>query len=94
MGHKDFCDTWRDNAWVKVIEANGDMSYVHLVPVVDPDLTLYDNVNQVLLSGDSSQGVKRRLHDDDAPSVSSQPIKRKTVDEHLEGNSSLPCSRS
>ena len=90
MGHKDFCDAWRDNAWVKVIEANGDMSYVPLVPVVDPDLTLYDNVNQVLLSGDSSQGVKRKLHDDDLPCASTQSIKRKNVDELLEGNSHCP----
>ena len=64
--HKEFCDNLRESTWVKVIESNGDMSYVPLIPVVDPDLTLYDNVNQVLLSGDiNSQGVKRRLHCDD-----------------------------
>ena len=40
VGHKDFCDNLRESTWVKVIESNGDMSYLPLIPVVDPDLTL------------------------------------------------------
>ena len=91
VGHKDFCDTWRQNAWVKVIEANGDMGYVHLVPVVDPDLTLYDDVNQVLLNGDScSQGVKRKLHGDDRPSVIPQSMNKNSVDHFIDDEAQYP----
>ena len=77
MGHKEFCNKWRENAWVQVNEANGDKNYRPLIPVVDPDLTLYDNVNNVLLMGEKSQtGAKRRSQDEEnfadsrpAPSV-------------------------
>ena len=91
VGHKDFCDTWRENAWVKLIEANGDMGFVHLVPVVDPDLTLYDNVNQVFLNGDSgSQGVKRKLHGDDRPGVIPQSMNKNSVDHFIDDDAQYP----
>ena len=77
VGHKEFCLNWQKNAWVQIVETNGDKSYLPLVPVVDPDLTLYDNVNQVLLSGEgSSQGVKRRMNEIQPMSTVSGPLKK------------------
>ena len=86
VGHKEFCLNWQKNAWVQIVETNGDKSYLPLVPVVDPDLTLYDNVNQVLLSGEgSSQGVKRRMNEIQPMSTASGPLNKNVEDDLVDG---------
>ena len=86
VGHKEFCLNWQKNAWVQIVETNGDKSYLPLVPVVDPDLTLYDNVNQVLLTGESSsQGVKRRMSEVQPIGTVSEPLDNNVEDDLVDG---------
>ena len=75
------------NAWVQIVETNGDKSYLPLVPVVDSDLTFYDNVNQVLLSGESSsQGVKGRMNEVQPMSIMAEPLNSNVEDDLDEDN--------
>ena len=91
VGHKEFCLNWQKNAWVQIVETNGDKSYLPLVPVVDPDLTLYDNVNQVLLSGESSsQGVKRRMNAVQPMSTMSEPLNSNVEDDLVDEDDDCP----
>ena len=62
IGGKDYIEQWKQDAWVQITNAGGDINFVPLVPLVDPDLTIYDDVNQVLLEcyEGGSQGAKKR----------------------------------
>ncbi|XP_075242665.1 uncharacterized protein LOC142337336 [Convolutriloba macropyga] len=63
VGGKDYIEKWKQDAWVQITSAEGDINFVPLLPLVDPDLTIYDDVSQLLLNGygGGSQGVKKKL---------------------------------
>ena len=62
LGHEDFCEKWLGKACVQIEDAEGNKSFVPIVPCCDPDLTVYEDIDQVLMSGNmSSQRAKRKL---------------------------------
>ena len=62
LGHEDFCEKWLGKACVQIEDAEGNKSFVPTVPCYDPDLTVYEDIDQVLMSGNmSSQRAKRKL---------------------------------
>ena len=63
MGHKAFVEKWAKDACAQISDNQGTIGFVPLVPLVDPDLTLYDDVNDIFLSGaEFSQGAKKKLN--------------------------------
>ena len=62
LGHQDFCERWLGSACVQIEDASGNKSFAPIVPCVDPDLTIYEDIEQMLLSNNlGSQGAKRKL---------------------------------
>ena len=62
LGHEDFCEKWLGKTCVQIEDAEGNKSFKQIVPCYDPDLTVYENIDQVLMSGKmSSQQAKRKL---------------------------------
>ena len=62
LGHEDFCEKWLSKASVQIEDAEGNKTFVPIVPCYDPDLTVYEDIDQVLISGNvSSQRAKRKL---------------------------------
>ena len=62
LGHEDFCEKWVSKACVQIEDAEGKKTFVPIVPCYDPDLTVYEDIDQALMSGNmSSQRAKRKL---------------------------------
>ena len=63
MGHKAFVEKWAKDACAQISDNKGTIGFVPLIPLVVPDLTLYDDVNDILLSGaEFLQGAKKKLN--------------------------------
>ena len=61
IGHEFFCSMWEKNALVRLEDGDGTAILANYIPASDPDLTIYEDVNQVLLNENGSQGAKRKL---------------------------------
>ena len=62
VGHKNFCDEELARARIQVTEADGNVSFQPVVQRTDPNLTVYEDVEQILLKeGLDSQVAKRKL---------------------------------
>ena len=62
LGHEDFCEKWLGKACVQIEDDEGNKSFVPIVPCYDPHLIVYEDIDQVLMSGNmSSQRAKRNL---------------------------------
>ena len=60
IGHKSYCDMEAASARVQVTEADGNVSFVPVVQRPDPDLTIYEDVNQLLLQEDQEAQLARK----------------------------------
>ena len=60
-GHEEFCEYWLGKATVQLEDSDGNKSFAPLVPLHDPDLTVYEDVNHLLLNENGSQGPRRKL---------------------------------
>ena len=63
-GHEEFCETWRNKACVQLEDADGNKSFVPIVPSSDPDLTVYEDVDQVLLNENADGWTANKKHDE------------------------------
>ena len=61
LGHESFCETWEKDSLVRIDNGDGTFVLASYIPARDPDLTVYEDVNQVLLNENASQGTKRKL---------------------------------
>ena len=63
IGKKEYIEYWNKEAWVQITNDQGDLNFVPLVPLVDPDLTVYDDVSQILLENYDvgSQSARKKL---------------------------------
>ena len=63
VGHEDFCYEHMQEASVQIKDAEDNQSFQHLVHVVvDPDLTVYEDVGQILLNQNNlPNGARRKL---------------------------------
>ena len=62
VGHKNFRDEELARARIQVTEADGNVSFQPVVQRTDPNLTVYEDVEQILLKeGLDSQVAKRKL---------------------------------
>ena len=62
VGHKNFCDEELARARIQVTEADGNVSFQPVVQRTDPNLTVYEDVEQILLKeGLDSQVAKQKL---------------------------------
>ena len=78
-GHEEFCQFWLGKATVQLEDSAGNKSFVPLVPSHDPELTVYEDVNHLLLNeNNGSQGPRRKLD----MVVSSQPKASEEVHEN------------
>ena len=63
-GHEDFCKFWLSKATVQLEDSAGNKS-ANFEPIVqshDPDLTVYEDVAQLMLNNNlGSQGARRKL---------------------------------
>ena len=61
-GHEDFCKFWLSKATVQLEDSAGNTIFVPIVPSHDPDLTVYEDVAQLMLNDNlGSQGARRKL---------------------------------
>ena len=61
-GHEEFCKYWLSKATVQLEDSAGNTSFVPIVPSHDPDLTVYEDVAQLMLNDNlESQGARRKL---------------------------------
>ena len=62
VGGEEFCNEWEANTLIKITDPNGNSSFARYIPERDPNMTVYDDVNQILLNEHcGSQGVRRKL---------------------------------
>ena len=62
VGHKSYCDREAASARIQVTEADGNVSFVPVVQRPDPDLTIYEDVNQILLQEDQeAQSARKKI---------------------------------
>ena len=62
VGHENFCKDWESNSLCQITDSAGNTSFVRYIPARDPDMTIYEDVNQMLLNGNQgSQNAKRKL---------------------------------
>ena len=52
VGHKNFCDEELARARIQVTEAEGNVSFQPVVQRTDPKLTVYEDVEQIILKLD------------------------------------------
>ena len=64
VGHKYFCEEEAKIAQLQVIESNGNVSFIPIVQREDPDLTVYEELSQILLNEDNgaSQQKKNQIY--------------------------------
>ena len=63
MGHKSFVEHWAKSACAQIQNNEGVVGFVPLVPLVDPDLTLYEDLNSILLNKvETSHSAKKKLN--------------------------------
>ena len=60
IGHKAYCEREAASARIQVTEADGNVSFVPVVQRPDPDLTIYEDVNQNLLQEDQEVQLARK----------------------------------
>ena len=61
-GHEDFCKFWLSKATVQLEDSAGNTGFVPIVPSHDQDLTVYEDVAQLMLNDNlRSQGAIRKL---------------------------------
>ena len=62
VGHKSYCEKEARDARLQVTEANGQVNFVPVVSRSDPDLTVYEDINQVLMNDDIElQRAKKKI---------------------------------
>ena len=61
VGGKDFVEAEARNARLQVTEADGNISFVPVIQRDDPDLTVHENISQILLSEDLEPVSSKRL---------------------------------
>ena len=82
-GHEDFCKFWLHKATVQLEDSAGNTSFVPFVPSHYPDLTVYEDVAQLMLNDNlGSQGARRKLH----MVGTSQPTQTKVSKENKEND--------
>ena len=60
--HKSYCEKEARDARLQVTEANGQVNFVPVVNRSDPDLTVYEDINQVLMNDDQEvQRAKKKI---------------------------------
>ena len=70
LGHEDFCERSLGKTCVQIVDAEGNKTFVPIVPCYHPHLTVYEDIDLVLMSGNMSfQRAKRKLQ---APSDSQE----------------------
>ena len=63
MAHKAFVERWAKDTCAQLSDNQGTIGSVPLVPLVDLDMTLYDDVNDIFLSGaEFSQAAKKQVN--------------------------------
>ena len=61
-GHEDFCEMWSTKACAQLVDSEGNTSFIPVVPNCDPDLTVHEDVDHLLLNADSgSQNAWKKL---------------------------------
>ena len=60
IGHKFYCEQEGKRARLEVTEVDGNKSFLPLVQRSDPDLTVYEDVNQILLKEDLEPQVPKK----------------------------------
>ena len=61
--HEEFCEMWSREACAQLTDRDGNSSFVPIVPNCDPDLTLHENVNNILLNENGGfQGSRRKFN--------------------------------
>ena len=62
IGHKSFIEKHTMDVSMQIRNASGDPNFMPIVSINDPDLTIYENVNQIILNSQSApQSANRRL---------------------------------
>ena len=73
VGREDFCRDWERDTLIQINHSDGNTSFARYVPARDPDMTLHEDINKILLQENSqSQSAKRKL---ELPQVSSENCK-------------------
>ena len=88
IGKKEYIEYWNKEAWVQITNEQGDINFVPLVPLVDPDLTVYDDVSQILLENydvGSQSARKKQLTAENFVPTSNDPI----AETHDEGENDV-----
>ena len=62
VGNKSYCEKEARDARLQVTEANNQVNFVPVVSRSDPDLTVYEDINQVLMNDDIElQRAKKKI---------------------------------
>ena len=95
LGHKSFVDNAALNVSMQMTNANGEIGFFPVVESQDPDLTVHENVNQVILNNaTSSQNTKMRTNQEltASPAISEILDESDIPQEIL--NASMPSSQA
>ena len=68
VGRENFCQDWERDTLLRINHSDGNTSFARFVPARDPDMTVHEDINKILLQ-ESSQSAKRKL---ELPQVSSE----------------------
>ena len=60
IGHQEHIEEGARNARLQVTEADGKVSFIPIVQREDPDLTVYENISQILLTEDLEKQTSRK----------------------------------
>ena len=61
IGTKDYCHSEAMNVSFQVQQAAGDPNFQPMVDIPDPDLSVHEAVNQILLKGNSAESARRSV---------------------------------
>ena len=61
VGHKSFCEEEAKRAQLQVIESNGNVSFIPIVQREDPDLTVYEELSQILLNEENGASQQKKI---------------------------------
>ena len=78
IGTKDYCHSEAMNVSFQVQQAAGDPNFQPMVDIPDPDLSVHEAVNQILLKGTNNEGARRSVE-----SGFSQQLERAPISEEM-----------
>ena len=74
VGREDFCRDWERDTLIQINHSDGNTSFGRYVPARDPDMTVHEDINKILLQENSqSQSAERKL---ELPQVSPENCKK------------------